>query len=172
LLAGRSQEGRPGGHAARCRRKGSITLEVSLILPILIVVILAAIQYAVFTTVEQAIVHAATVAAREAGKGASISDLSCIVETELAPHGIRIGNYASVVLEDPEATPAVQTAGATVCTPAQSPTPVAGEVRVTVCVDMGVKPFLNALKYIGINNTGKRFGISSLARKEPELEFP
>lgn len=150
-----------------CRRRGSITLEVALILPILLIVLIATIQYAVFTVIEQGVVHAAAVGAREAGKGATIDELVCVVEHVLAPHGIRVGAHASVMLEDPEASPPVQQRGTFPCCPATSPTLDAGEVRVTVCVDLGGKPFLNALKYIGMDYTGKPFGISSLVRKEP-----
>jgi len=149
-----------------CRRRGSITLEVALILPILVLLTIATIQFAVFTTVEQAVVHAATVAAREAAKGASVSELECVVETVLAPHGVAIGEHASIRLEDPEASPSSAQVGTLPCTPAASPAaPASGEVRVTGSVDMGVKPFLNALKYIGIDYTGKQFSVSSLARK-------
>jgi len=155
-------------HVRPRQRRGSITLEVSLILPLLIILTVATIQFAIFTVVEQAIVHSATVAAREAAKGASLSELTCIVEAVLAPHGITIGDHAAVVLEDPQAIPPVQTAGTIACTPADSPALESGEVRVTVCVDLGGKPFLNALKYIGMDYTGKRFGISAFARKELE----
>lgn len=149
------------------RRQGSITLEVALILPILVLLTIATIQFAVFSTVEQAIVHAATVGAREAAKGASVDELVCVVETVLAPHGVVIGEHASVLLEDPAASPPSVQRGTPLCTPAASPAgPGPGQVRVTVCVDMGYKPFLNALKYLSIDYTGKRFSISSLAKKE------
>lgn len=148
------------------RRRGSITLEVALILPILLLLTIAAIQFAVFTTVEQAVVHAATVAAREAAKGASVSELEGVVETVLAPHGVSIGDHASIRLEDPQASPPSTQVGSLACTPAASPAaPASGAIRVTVSVDMGAKPFLNALKYLGIDYTGKQFSISSLARK-------
>lgn len=151
---------------SRRRFKGSITLEVALILPILVLLTIATIQFAIFTTVEQAVVHAATVAAREAAKGATVGKLECVVETVLSPHGVTIGDHASVLLEDPQASPSFTQVGSLACTPASNPTaPDPGEVRVTVCVDMGVRPFLNSLKYIGIDYTGKRFSISSIARK-------
>lgn len=147
-------------------RQGSVTLEVALILPLLVLLTIATIQFAVFTTVEQAVVHAATAAAREAAKGASVAELVCVVETVLEPHGVSIGNGASVRLEDPQAEPVSVQQGSFPCEPAATPAaPVSGEVRVTVSIDMGKKPFLNALKYIGIDHRGQPFSISSLAKK-------
>lgn len=150
------------------RRNGSVTLEVALILPLLVLLTIATIQFAVFTTVEQAVVHAATVAAREAAKGASVDELVDVVETVLAPHGVKIdtGAGTSILLEDPQATPPSVQRGTFPCQPAALPAaPVSGEVRVTISVDMGSKPFLNALKYLGIDHTGQPFSVSSLAKK-------
>lgn len=148
------------------RRDGSITLEVALILPLLVLLTIATIQFAVFTTVEQAVVHAATVAAREAAKGASVDELVRVVETVLAPHGVAIGDSASVRLEDPQVPSGAGQRGSFPCEPAAVPSaPASGEVRVTVSLDMGKKPFLNALKYIGIDHSGQPLSISSLAKK-------
>jgi Flp pilus assembly protein TadG len=150
----------------RRRRQGVQTLELVIVLPILITVLIAGIQYGIAMVVEQAVVQAATVGAREAGKGANINDLQAVVEAVLYPHDIKIGQCASVVLEDPQAAPPVQQAGALTCAPCSAPDLVAGEVRVTVCVDLSKKPFLNALKSIGICNDGKRFVVSSVVKKE------
>jgi hypothetical protein len=147
-------------------RDGSITLEVALILPLLVLLTIATIQFAVFTTVEQAVVHAATVAAREAAKGASVDELVRVVETVLAPHGVSIPEGAAVRLEDPQADSVSVQVGSLPCEPAATPAAlVPGEIRVTVSLDMGKKPFLNALKYIGIDHSGQPLSISSLAKK-------
>jgi hypothetical protein len=144
------------------------SLEVVCVLAILILVTVAALQFGVLLVVEQSIAHAATVSAREAGKGADMDDLVCTVESVLAPHGIVIGPHASVVLEDPEAETPVDRRGTFPCCPPSEPSVDSDEVRVTVCVDLGKKPFFSALCAFGVNLAGKRLAISSLVKKESD----
>jgi len=148
-------------------RRGSAALQAILIIPILLVVILAAFQFAVALVIEQAVSHAATVAAREAGKGADMDELECVINRVLSPHGITIGSCASFVLEDgddPQDPPAQR--GEWSCCPPTTPVVDEEEVRVTVCVELSQKPFLNALKWICIDFTGRTFKASSLVKKE------
>lgn len=162
----RPEQTRPFGNGRRNRRKGVLTLEAILVLPILIVATLATIQFGVLLVVQQAVSHAATVAAREAGKGADVDTLVCVVNAVLAPHGITIGEGASVVLEDPAADEPVVQRGTLPANPPATPTLNNTEVRVTVSVELSQRPFLNALKSFCIDFTDKRFEISSFVKKE------
>ena len=157
---------RPLDGRRRGRRKGSLTLEVVLVLPILLLTLVAGIQFGTTMIVEQAVTHAATVGAREAGKGADVDQVVSAVETMLVPHGIHIGPYAGVVLEDLEASPPVQQRGLPACAPPSTPTLNSTQVRVTVCVDLSSKPFLNAMRFIGVDSRGKRFSVSAVVGKE------
>jgi len=114
------------------RRRAALTVELILVLPILILVCLATIQFGILMTVHQAVTHAATVAAREAAKGAPQQTLECIVEEVLAPHCLTVGtgptDCVQVVQED-----------------------LGSSVRVTVYVDTDCKPFINPLSSFGFS---------------------
>ena len=142
------------------------TLELVIVLPILILLLVAGIQFGMAMLVQQAVTHAATVAAREAGKGVSTAELAQVVECILAPHSITIGPYAGLVLEDPEKYPQPQKAGSLTCDAPASPSLESGDVRVTLCVALDRRPFLNALRAYGIDLTGRRFVVSASAQKE------
>ena len=131
-------------------RRGSLTVELILVLPILILVCLATIQFGILMTVHQAVTHAATVAAREAAKGATINQLGCIVNQVLKPHNLTVGDCVSVVLEDGVGTPDAEQVGTVPCPPASSPLP-ANSVRVSVCVDTDCQPFINPLSSFGFS---------------------
>ena len=150
----------------RQRRRGVQTLELVIALVVLIVLFVAGIQFGTTMIVEQAVTHAATVGAREAGKGADIDELECVVERILAPHVVNVGPCASVVLEDPSATVPVRQAGTLTCDPPSEPAPESGEVRVTVSIDLSKRPLLNALGAFGISSHGKRFTVSSVVHRE------
>jgi len=143
------------------------------VLPILLIASLATIQFGIALVVSQAVTHAATVGAREAAKmadtggvGVDMDELVCVVESVLGTHGITIGTDASVVLEDPTGSNPIEQRGTLVCNPPSTPVPQSSEVRVTVCVDLGKKPFLNCLTVFGLDFSGRRFTASSLLRKE------
>ncbi len=148
------------------RRRALATLQVVLVLPILVLMTVAIIQFGILILVEQAVTHAATVAAREAGKGADVDQLACVVETMLCPHNVKLGPNASLVLEDLEADTPVEQRGTLPCTAPSTPSLDADEVRVTVCVELSKKPFLNALKCVGLDLAGRRFSVSSVVKKE------
>ncbi len=131
------------------RRRGSLTVELILVLPILILVTLATIQFGILMTVHQAVTHAASVAAREAAKGASIEQLECVVEEVLKPHCLQVGDCVSVLLEDGE-TSAPEQIGTVPCPSSGGPLPT-NSVRVTVCVDTSCRPFINPLSSFGFS---------------------
>lgn len=158
----RNSQRRP---SRRAGRRGVQSVEVIFILPMLLIVFLAAMQFGVVMVVQQAVAHAATVGAREAGKGADINEVACIVNRVLSCHCITVGTNASVILEDPEATPSEEQLGPVLCSAPPSPAIDSDEVRVTVCVDATSRPFLQALKVFGIC-CPRRLKASSVVAKE------
>ena len=142
------------------------TLEVVLVLPILLLVSLAIFQFGILVLVQQSVAHAATVTAREAGKGANVDELVGVADEILGPHCIAIGGAAAVVLEDVVAAQAIEYRGSLACNPPVEPLIYADQVRTTVCVDLVQRPFLTAIKAYCIDFSGKRFEISSAVKKE------
>src|SRR3990172_5607939 len=105
-----------------CRRGGAITLEFILVLPVILVLFLAGIQFGTLVLIDHAVSHAATVGAREAGKGASLAEVVSVVEAVLGPHCITIGPEATVILEDPSVAMPVQSQGTLPCDEPSTPT--------------------------------------------------
>ena len=140
-----------------------ISVELLMVLFVLVIATFVSFQFAIALIVKQAVAHAATVAAREAAKGADEADLTEDIETILSGLGITIGPDASFILEDP--TPgALQ--GALPCSPPLVPLIDGDEVRVTICVSLTTDPILNILEPYGIDYTGKTFSISAVATRE------
>tara|TARA_B100000809_G_scaffold224700_1_gene235057 strand:- start:81 stop:506 length:426 start_codon:yes stop_codon:yes gene_type:complete len=141
-------------------------MEVVMVLFLLILVSFAMFQFTTAMIIKQTVVHSATVGAREAAKDPDIDELADIVDKVLAVHNIEIGTDASIVLEDPAATLPVQKKGTLTCDPPIVPVLEPDEVRVTICVSFSAAAFMNPLKSYGADFTGKKFTISSVAKKE------
>ena len=150
----------------RSRRRGMQTLEVVLVLPLLLMVTLAIFQFGVLMLVQQSVTHAATVTAREAGKGADVGELVAVANAIMGPHCITIGDDAAVALEYLDPTLQIDYEGTLMCVPPVVPAINADEVRTTTCVNLTQEPFLTALKTFCVDFSGKRFEISSLVKKE------
>ena len=146
------------------RRRGATTFESILVLFILIIATLAAVQLGLALVVKQAVSHAATVAAREAAKGADADELVGVVERVLEGHRIKIGPLATLVREEGDQPAEVR--GDYPCTPPTEPLPDSDEVRVTVCVSLAAPPFLNLLRNYGIDFQHRSFSVSSVATRE------
>jgi hypothetical protein len=146
------------------RRRGAVTFESVLVLFVLVMASLGAVQFGLALIVKQAVSHAATVAAREAAKGADADELVCVVERILAGHRIEIGDRATLVFEDAGLAP--QTRGTLPCPPPEEPEIEGDEVRVTVCVSLDGPPFVNILSPYGVDFAGRTFAVSSLATRE------
>ncbi|MGQ9503714.1 MAG: TadE/TadG family type IV pilus assembly protein [Thermogutta sp.] len=157
---------KPNRKLASDQRRGALTLEAVLVLSILILVTLAVFQFAVVMLIEQSITHAVIVAAREAGKGADIDAAVESVDAVLGIHGLHIGSGASLVLEDPLADPPVVVRGESPCQPLNQPAVPPGYVRATLCVNLGQRPFLNALKTFCLDFSEKKFTVTAIARRE------
>ncbi|NMC20585.1 MAG: pilus assembly protein [Thermogutta sp.] len=149
-------------------RGGSLTLEAVLILPVLVLTFLAVIQFGILMLVEQTVVHAATVAAREAAKGADVEAAVLAAHSVLGLHGLSVGPAMTLVLEDPLADTPAQVRGDLPCDISGLPALTAGEVRVTLCVSLSHRPFLNGLRYWAVDFTGRKFTVSAVADREFE----
>jgi len=151
---------------ARRARKGSLTLQIVLVLPIIVITTIAIIQIGFLLTLRQAVHHAATVGAREAAKGGDIDHVECVVNSILRTHTLQIGDCASVILEDVAVSDTPFQRGTAYCDPPATPALDGNEVRVTVCIDLSKQPLANAMGAVGICGNGKGFRASSVALKE------
>jgi len=155
------------------RRRGVEALQLLLVMPIFTIALVASVEYVPLLITQAAITHAATVGAREAGKGADAEWVAASVNEVLAATGIAIRNELSsgtkVVVED----------GATVTSwgdldlavPTSPPAVDPGYVRVTVCVLFSAQrtngsPVLRPYNAFGYVLLGDRFQIRSLVHKE------
>ncbi len=146
-----------------------MTLEAILGLLVLVILFVAVLEFGIAGTVRHAVSHAATVGAREAGKGADINQLALVVEEVLSPHNLMLGPSATVILEDPAAVlPAdqIQRAGTLACDPPAMPALTLRDVRVTVCVRADTEPFINGLAPFGVDISQRLITVSTVVRKE------
>lgn len=130
-------------------RRGMLTLELVIALPILLLVVLAAIEFSILLMGNQAISAAAAIGAREASMpGATPRRVEAAVQRALRPWRFA-GKIEPIVLEPP--------------LPAQVPTgrPVSVTVRVR---STEVAPDL--LKFIGVSLAGQQLSSTYVARKE------
>jgi hypothetical protein len=136
-------------------------MELLFALPVLAALLLAAVGYARVSIVRSAVTQAAAVAAREAGKGASLEELVVAVDRVLAVHGMAIsqsaGSGTKVVLDDGVAgrgeygDPQLEL---------PSPATPADEVRVSVCVRIPGSNAFTAAIY------GRRLSSASAVKRE------
>ena len=156
-------------------RDASVTLEFILVLPFLVVTLFAVAQFSVALLIREALTHAATVGAREAGKyenisevaragdgglqGAHCIDVATVVITPGTPpltpataavtpvpsSGVRV--YLEVGQPDALLRPAISDFGdaGVPCLPPAIPTVQSDEIRVTVAIDLGRSPMCNWL---------------------------
>jgi hypothetical protein len=163
-------------------------LELILVPPVIVLAALAVLEFGMLNTTHGALTHATTVGAREAGKlapsGAIVLDeVVDEVNDVLAAVDILLdddpGDGTFFIIEDGDNDPGDSNNWLTfgdpllggVCEPPVVGTPVAGEVRVTLCVDFDATklngaPVINAFNYCDFTFTGKRFEMSALVKKE------
>lgn len=150
-------------------RRGVEVLELILVLPVLVVALVALVQFGIAMVVHQAVTTAAGAAAREASKQADILVVRDAVDRILSPHNIQIlntpGSGTKVMLDDGAlGTTSFGDAGLSCI--AHGNAPAANEVRVTVCIDLAKAKVPNALASFGLDFAGKRFETSATVRKE------
>jgi len=160
--------------------RGVVTLELILALPVVLIVFIAAFQFAMAVIFQAAVTHAAAVGAREAGKTAGspqtnkpadIDVVVAAVRDVVDANGIEItgvdGSGTKVILEDGDGPDsAFGDSTMTGCGPPSGPPLQSGEVRVTVCVNVLATPFCHALKDWGLSFLGTVFHASAVVKKE------
>jgi len=147
----------------RSRRRGYLTLEVIVAFLILLIAVLGVFQFGTVMVFKQTVMHAVTVAARESAKNASLDEVEASVNTILGKHALEIGDRATMLVEDIVVT---QQRGTLDCTPLPTPVVDSDKVRVTLCVDLGRRPFLNPLRFFGVDLAGRTMTVHAVASKE------
>ncbi len=156
------------------RRRGVQVLELLLVMPIFVVVLVASVEYVPLLTTQAAITHAATVGAREAGKGANAQWVATSANEVLKSVSIAItdtpGSGTKVLVEDGTTVASWGDPNLVVSTAA--PPVDAGNIRVTICILFsalktdGTSPVLGPSNAFGYTLSGDRFEIRSLVCKE------
>ena len=160
--------------------RGAVTLKLILTLGVLVIMLLATFEFAAIGLLRAALTHAATVAAREAGKAATVeptfsaADLVPVVQPIVGIHCVTLSDTADsgtkIVLEmgQPSLPPSVSTWGDSnlSCDPPASPTVAEDEVRVTLCVGLSATPFCDALSFFGLPLIDNTLRASAVVKKE------
>ena len=92
------------GSTHRERRRGVTTLELILVMPVIVVMLVAILEFGTLMVLQSTVTHAATVGAREAGKIADIDEVVEAVQAVLGVNCITLseasGSGTKVILED------------------------------------------------------------------------
>ena len=162
-------------------RHGAVLLEAILGIPILIIVVMAGMEFGTIMMVSGAVSSAVTEGAREGAKvpttvGAIdgnrvLSAVENAVATVLSTQGIAPANV-QVIVEDSDNPGAAANNGVRSSGPAVGPVPaVSGitdpaEVRVTVRVELSNTSVPNLLGTFGVTLTTRNFDVSSVSRRD------
>jgi len=126
--------------ARKGQRRGFQVLELLFVVPVVALLLTAAIAYGGALIVYPSVVHAAAAGAREAGKGAGFGDVLEAVNASLAVHDAAIataaGSGTKIVVED--STGVREYGDPCVVVPARAPLSP-DEVRVLVCLRSGAR---------------------------------
>lgn len=168
-------------HPRESRRRGALVLEMLLAVPILVALLVAAVQYMAVIVVESAITQASIVGAREAGKAATVQQIVDSMNVVLAAHNIQLnsaGSGTKIVIENrPGATTTIESYGDSglTCVPPTTPSTAtivsANEVRVTLCVAFSApksngKPLIGPYNAFGFMFGNRKFQTSSVVGHE------
>jgi hypothetical protein len=159
---------------AKHRRRGFHTIELLFALPVLALLLLAILEFAQLLTVRFGVTHAATIAARELGKGGDVADVTRAVNAVLATYGMAVtgepGSGAKVAVQDGLAGTAEYGDPTMLSVPPEAIQP--DEVLATVWIRFdakradGQRLLARPLGFLGDLLGGGRFCISSLAKKD------
>ena len=154
--------------------KGVQTLELLLVTPIIVIALIAIMEFGTLHIVQSAVTNAANEGARLAGQGANIDDVVDAVQDVVSLHNITLSNAVNagtdVVLER-GSLPADHynsSPGFTCATPTPA-TVDPNEVRVTVCLELDNTPVINVLSSFGFPFPKDRFQIGAVAKKQYAL---
>lgn len=162
-------------------RQGAVLLEAILGIPILVIIVMAGVEFGTIMTVSGAVSAAVTEGAREGAKvpttvGATdgnrvLNAVESAVATVLATQGIAATNV-QVIVEDSDNPGAAANNGVRSSGPAVGSVPaVSGitdpaEVRVTVRVELSNTSVPNLLGTFGVTLTTRNFDVSSVSRRD------
>lgn len=162
-------------------RYGAVLLEAILGIPILVIVVMAGVEFGTIMTVSGAVSAAVTEGAREGAKvptkvGATdgnrvLNAVESAVATVLSTQGISAANV-QVIVEDSDNPGAAANNGVRSSGPAVGPVPaVSGitdpaEVRVTLRVELSNTSVPNLLGTFGVTLTTRNFDVSSVSRRD------
>jgi Flp pilus assembly protein TadG len=149
------------------RRGGVITLEFLLVFPIVMIAFFALFEFGMLFVCLQTIETAAVEGAREKAKGRIDTQVISHIDEILALHNIAAVNRRIVIENPPLVTMDTGATPTVACTP-QGDAPVAGEVRVTIClfVSLNDAPVPDILANFGLSIADQKFEISALAESE------
>ncbi len=169
LTAVRSVSPRRGG----ATRAGAVVLEAILAIPVLVIIVMACVEFGTMMVVEQAVLAGVAEGSREGAKvptTLSAADgnriLAAVQATEssiLSTQGINPSNV-QIIVED---SSGVRNSG-----PAVGPVPGAtgitdpAEVRVTVRLELANTSIPNLLATFGLNLTTRNFDVQSISRRD------
>lgn len=179
------------GHfnSKRFRRRGAQVLEGILVIPVLVLAVVAMIQYTAVSTVQQSVESAADEVAREMGKaevrggdfavdGPAIT--KSVVDDILGVHGLTVSNPLAadntgvrVDVEDGDNAANNFSIGDSNITANNAPVTVIqnGEVRVTVLLSFdpaggNPDPVPDVLSYVGLSFSNRQYEVRTTSRKE------
>lgn len=164
-------------------RRGVITLEFILVLPIIVLITWGTFQFAILFLVQNTLTHATTVAAREAGKHEPVGEVAIAIDRILETthcidiadgHGKPIPDSGVRIIHEVgshDERPIVTTFGDPDLNgrPPVFPRLRHDEVRVTICMDLTRSPLCNYLFHFGVDELtweDKRLEISAITKKE------
>lgn len=153
------------------QRRGTLTLELLFATPLLVLLLLAAVSYSQASIIRSGVVQAVTVAAREAGKGASPLEVAVAADQVLRTCGLRLsgasGSGAAVILQDgvqdvwQHGDPALRPHHLAQLRPEE----ILVTVRIKAGGTMGAGSVLGRLGGLALAFQGNEICVSSLARK-------
>lgn len=149
----------------RRQRSGHLTAEALFVVPLLILISIAVVEFGMLLSLKQSVAHAAICGAREAAKGASLADVSNVAEQSLSGFQVTLSTNAGITVEDPDLS-SVQEAGVLSCT---LPTAAlsGGKIRVTVCVESTGSPVSGLIAKFGAADLiNKTLTKSAVAQKQ------
>lgn len=155
------------------RRQGVVTLELILVICVLLMLLIAAVVFGTLLVLKGTVAHAATVAAREAGKlvdtdpACTATQLVPIVRKILAVHCIDASDDPNIGITLEVASPATTTTyGGLACTAPTTTVLSSDEVRVTVCVALSATRLCSSPSFFGINLGNVVLQSSAVVKKE------
>lgn len=160
-------------------RRGAVTLEAILVLPPLLILLVAILEFGIAMQVLQAVTAASMEGARAAAReNATTDSVAARVSNFLAVHdisfdttGTNSSDSVRVVIEGPMSVSGERGNTSLPCTPNGNSTLPGNYVRVTVCIQMtdpsnSDRPVPDWLSSFGFTTVGRQFEVSSIAIAE------